>query len=92
MQSDLIMSHLLFLHMLQYFNNEKYEAQRYDGFLKMYENASLKTTSTLALLNFGQSAIFSVGLTAIMVLASQGIVAGKWPVCKLKLICFYLSP
>jgi len=77
MQSDLIMSHLLFLHMLQYFNNEKYEAQRYDGFLKTYENASLKTTSTLALLNFGQSAIFSVGLTAIMVLASQGIVAGN---------------
>lgn len=29
------------------------------------------------MLNFGQSAIFSVGLTAIMVLASQGIVAGK---------------
>lgn len=29
------------------------------------------------MLNFGQSAIFSVGLTAIMVLASQGIVAGN---------------
>ncbi|XP_029421549.1 ATP-binding cassette sub-family B member 7, mitochondrial isoform X5 [Nannospalax galili] len=61
---------------VKYFNNEKYEAQRYDGFLKTYETASLKSTSTLAMLNFGQSAIFSVGLTAIMVLASQGIVAG----------------
>ncbi|KAM4834955.1 LOW QUALITY PROTEIN: iron-sulfur clusters transporter ABCB7, mitochondrial-like [Thomomys bottae] len=60
---------------VKYFNNEKYEAQRYDGFLKAYENASLKSTSTLAMLNF-QSAIFSVGLTAIMVLDSQGIVAG----------------
>jgi hypothetical protein len=29
------------------------------------------------MLNFGQNAIFSVGLTAIMVLASQGIVAGN---------------
>lgn len=29
------------------------------------------------MLNFGQSAIFSIGLTAIMVLASQGIVAGN---------------
>lgn len=62
---------------VKYFNNEKYEAERYDGYLKTYENASLKTTSTLALLNFGQSTIFSVGLTAIMVLASQGIQAGN---------------
>lgn len=62
---------------LQYFNNEKYEAERYDGFLKTYESASLKTTSTLAMLNFGQSAIFSVGLTGIMLLASKGIAAGE---------------
>lgn len=61
---------------LQYFNNEKYEADRYDAFLKIYESASLKTTTTLAMLNFGQSAIFSVGLTGIMLLASKGIVAG----------------
>ncbi|XP_077322818.1 iron-sulfur clusters transporter ABCB7, mitochondrial [Lithobates pipiens] len=61
---------------VKYFNNEKYEAERYDGYLKVYENSSLKTTSTLAMLNFGQSAIFSVGLTAIMVLASKGILAG----------------
>lgn len=63
---------------LQYFNNEKYEAERYDGYLKIYESASLKTTSTLAMLNFGQSAIFSVGLTGIMLLASKGIAAGGW--------------
>ncbi|XP_024048654.1 ATP-binding cassette sub-family B member 7, mitochondrial [Terrapene carolina triunguis] len=71
---------------VKYFNNEKYEAQRYDGFLKTYENASLKTTSTLAMLNFGQSAIFSVGLTAIMVLASQGIVAGNLTVGDLVMV------
>ncbi|XP_063288135.1 iron-sulfur clusters transporter ABCB7, mitochondrial [Pelobates fuscus] len=62
---------------VKYFNNEKYEAEKYDGFLKTYENSSLKTTSTLALLNFGQSVIFSIGLTSIMILASQGIVAGN---------------
>lgn len=65
------------LYLFQYFNNEKYESERYDGFLKVYESSSLKTTSTLALLNFGQSAIFTVGLTAIMVLASKGIMAGE---------------
>uniref|UniRef100_A0AC11C2Q1 ATP binding cassette subfamily B member 7 n=1 Tax=Ovis aries TaxID=9940 RepID=A0AC11C2Q1_SHEEP len=69
-----------------YFNNENYEAQRYDGFLKTYEAASLKSTSTLAMLNFGQSAIFSVGLTAIMVLASQGIVAGTLTVGDLVMV------
>uniref|UniRef100_A0A5F9D6D7 Iron-sulfur clusters transporter ABCB7, mitochondrial n=1 Tax=Oryctolagus cuniculus TaxID=9986 RepID=A0A5F9D6D7_RABIT len=71
---------------VKYFNNEKYEAQRYDGFLKTYEAASLKSTSTLAMLNFGQSAIFSVGLTAIMVLASQGIVAGTLTVGDLVMV------
>ncbi|CAI5793898.1 ATP-binding cassette sub-family B member 7, mitochondrial [Podarcis lilfordi] len=71
---------------VKYFNNEKYEAQRYDGFLKTYENASLKTTTTLALLNFGQNAIFSIGLTAIMVLASKGIVAGNLTVGDLVMV------
>lgn len=66
---------------LQYFNNENYEADRYDGYLKTYESASLKTVSTLAMLNFGQSAIFSVGLTGIMLLASKNIAAGKLGVC-----------
>ncbi|KAG8521301.1 ATP-binding cassette sub-family B member 7, mitochondrial, partial [Galemys pyrenaicus] len=71
---------------VKYFNNENYEAQRYDGFLKTYETASLKSTSTLAMLNFGQNAIFSVGLTAIMVLASQGIVAGTLTVGDLVMV------
>ncbi|XP_040856055.1 ATP-binding cassette sub-family B member 7, mitochondrial isoform X4 [Ochotona curzoniae] len=71
---------------VKYFNNENYEAQRYDGFLKTYEAASLKSTSTLAMLNFGQNAIFSVGLTAIMVLASQGIMAGTLTVGDLVMV------
>ncbi|KAJ7310544.1 hypothetical protein JRQ81_007472 [Phrynocephalus forsythii] len=71
---------------VKYFNNEKYEAERYDGFLKVYENSSLKTTTTLALLNFGQNAIFSVGLTAAMVLASQGILAGNMTVGDLVMV------
>ena len=54
-----------------------YEAKRYDGLLAKYEDASLKTTTSLALLNWGQNVIFSVGLTGIMVLASKNIMAGK---------------
>ncbi|XP_056625470.1 iron-sulfur clusters transporter ABCB7, mitochondrial [Triplophysa dalaica] len=71
---------------VKYFNNERYEAERYDSFLKVYESSSLKTTSTLAVLNFGQSAIFSVGLTAIMVLASKGIMAGTMTVGDLVMV------
>ncbi|XP_048883291.1 iron-sulfur clusters transporter ABCB7, mitochondrial [Brienomyrus brachyistius] len=71
---------------VKYFNNEKYEAERYDGFLKTYESASLKTTSTLAMLNFGQNVIFSVGLTSIMVLASEGILAGTMTVGDLVMV------
>ncbi|XP_069553137.1 iron-sulfur clusters transporter ABCB7, mitochondrial [Brachyistius frenatus] len=71
---------------VKYFNNEKYEAERYDGFLKIYESSSLKTTSTLAMLNFGQSAIFSVGLTGIMLLASKGIAAGTMTVGDLVMV------
>lgn len=60
----------------QYFNNEQYEAKQYDRFLKKYEVASLKTSTSLALLNWGQNVIFSVGLSAIMILATKEIIAG----------------
>ena len=64
----------------QYFNNEKYEADQYDAVLAKYEHASLKTSTSLALLNFSQNAVFSTALAAIMVLASREIVNGtsRW--------------
>ena len=66
--------------LFQYFNNEKYEADRYDEVLAKYEHASLKTSTSLALLNFSQNAVFSTALAAIMVLASREIVNGVSPV------------
>ncbi|KAJ8978512.1 hypothetical protein NQ317_002416 [Molorchus minor] len=62
---------------VKYFNNEKFEADRYDKVLKKYEDASLKTSTSLAMLNFGQNAIFSAGLSAIMILAANEIVKGN---------------
>lgn len=61
----------------KYFNNEKYEAEEYDKILASYEVGALKTTTSLSLLSFGQSATFSMALTAIMIMASQGIVEGN---------------
>lgn len=51
--------------------------ERYDQSLRKYEEASLKTSTSLAMLNFGQSAIFSAALSYIMVLASKNIMNGK---------------
>ncbi|XP_018013831.1 iron-sulfur clusters transporter ABCB7, mitochondrial-like, partial [Hyalella azteca] len=62
---------------VKYFSNEMYEAERYDHYGRRYEKASLKTATSLALLNWGQNVIFSAGLTAIMMLAAQDITAGE---------------
>ena len=71
---------LSFFLCFQYFNNEEYEAKRYDKLLADYESASLKTTTSLAFLSWGQNLIFSASLSAIMVLASQQILKGIWTV------------
>lgn len=63
--------------LLQYFNNEKFEAERYDQSLKKYEAASLKTNTSLAMLNFGQNAIFSTALSLIMILTTKNIMNGN---------------
>jgi len=67
---------------LQYFTNEKYEAERYDKLLAKYEVDALKTTTSLAMLNWGQNAIFSAGLTVVMFLASQSIMEGECTPCR----------
>ncbi|XP_045470714.1 iron-sulfur clusters transporter ABCB7, mitochondrial [Harmonia axyridis] len=71
---------------VKYFNNEKYEADRYNNVLKKYEQASLKTSTSLAFLNFGQNAIFSISLSAIMVLAAQEIIKGNMSVGDLVMV------
>jgi len=62
---------------VKYFNNEDYEAREYDKSLVQYEKASLKTSGSLALLNFGQNFIFSSALVAMMWLATEKIIQGQ---------------
>ena len=61
---------------VKYFNAEEREAKRYDGALKLYENAALKTAYSLAFLNFGQSLIITVGLIIVMAMAAIGVQNG----------------
>jgi ATP-binding cassette subfamily B (MDR/TAP) protein 7 len=68
------------------FNNEQYEVNRYDQVLRKYQTASLKTTTSLAFLNFGQNAIFSASLSAIMIMAAQRILAGDMTVGDLVMV------
>jgi len=67
---------LLNFEAVKYFNNDAFEVARYDEALAKYESAAIKTTSSLAFLNIGQNAIFSIALTAMMTLAAQGVLSG----------------
>src|SRR5579871_4864218 len=58
---------------VKYFGAEAREAQRYDRSMDRYERASVKTYTSLAVLNAGQAVIFTIGLTATMVLCATGV-------------------
>ncbi len=58
---------------VKYFSAEEREAQRYDRSMEGYERASVKTYTSLAVLNTGQAIIFTAGLTATMVMCAIGV-------------------
>jgi len=71
---------------VKYFNNETLEQRRYDSTLNQWENAAVKSQTSMSLLNFGQGSIIAVGVTFIMVFAGQGVVQGKLTVGDLVLV------
>nr|KAJ3419422.1 Iron-sulfur clusters transporter atm1, mitochondrial [Polyrhizophydium stewartii] len=71
---------------VKHFNNERFEMRNYDKSLEKYERAAIHTATSLAFLNAGQNAIFSVALTTMMWMASQGILEGALTVGDLVLI------
>ncbi|MBT6206086.1 MAG: ABC transporter ATP-binding protein/permease, partial [Rhodospirillaceae bacterium] len=75
---------------VKYFGNEDHEARRYDEGLARYEEAAVKSSVSLAALNFGQAAIISVGLTLVMLLSASGIVDGSMTVGDFVLANTYL--
>ena len=61
---------------VKYFNNEDFEARRYDTSLESYRRAAIKSQVTLSLLNTGQQLIIATGLVAMLWRATQGVVDG----------------
>jgi ABC-type transport system involved in Fe-S cluster assembly fused permease/ATPase subunit len=62
---------------VKYFGAERREAERYDRSMERFENMSIKTYTSLAILNLGQAIIFTAGLTVVMLMCVAGIRAGR---------------
>ncbi|MGE5472503.1 MAG: ABCB family ABC transporter ATP-binding protein/permease [Bacteroidota bacterium] len=75
---------------VKYFNNEDWEARRYDEQLIKWEEAATRSQTTLALLNLGQQAIIALGVTAMMWRAAHGVVDGRMTIGDLVLVNAFL--
>ena len=71
---------------VKYFGNESYEAQRYDEGLQRYEQAAIRSQTSLTLLNTGQSAIIAIAVTLILWRATLGVIDGSMTLGDLVLV------
>jgi ATP-binding cassette subfamily B protein len=58
---------------VKYFGNEEHEARRFDVGRRRYEQAAIRSSRVLSLLNIGQGTIMAGGLVAVMVMAGYGV-------------------
>ncbi|MCB1364516.1 MAG: ABC transporter ATP-binding protein/permease [Rhodobacteraceae bacterium] len=75
---------------VKYFGAETREAARYDGAMRAYARAALKTAYSLAFLNFGQSLLITCGLIGVMVLAAIGVQNGSLTVGDFVMVNAYM--
>jgi ATP-binding cassette subfamily B protein len=75
---------------VKYFGNEQYEARRYDENMQHWEVAAVRNTTSLAYLNAGQSCIVAVGITALMLLAADGVAKGTMTLGDLVLVNVFM--
>jgi len=71
---------------VKYFGNEDYEAKRYDAGLQHYENAAVRSQTSLSVLNTGQSLIIATAVTLILWRATEGVIAGTMSLGDLVLV------
>ncbi len=75
---------------VKYFNAEDREAARYEVSMRGYEQAALRTSYSLAALNFGQAILITAGTVAVMLLAAQGVLRGDLTVGDFVLVNSYM--
>ncbi|MEN9492229.1 MAG: hypothetical protein RJA63_2678, partial [Pseudomonadota bacterium] len=75
---------------VKYFNNEAWEAQRYDAHLEDWIHAQIKNQYSLSLLNLCQAAVIALGVTAMMWQAAAGVVAGTMSIGDIVLVNAFL--
>jgi ATP-binding cassette subfamily B protein len=71
---------------VKYFNNEKFEASRYDRSLERWQEAAIKSQTSLSVLNVGQSLIISIAVTLMVWRATVGVVEGRMTLGDLVLV------
>ena len=81
---------LLNFETVKYFGNEDHEARRFDQALNRYEEAAVKSGTSLAFLNIGQGVIIALGVTIAMIMAGHGVVDGTMTVGDFVLVNSYL--
>ncbi len=71
---------------VKYFNNEKFESARYDRSLERWQEAAIKSQTSLSVLNVGQSLIISIAVTLMVWRATVGVVEGRMTLGDLVLV------
>ena len=71
---------------VKYFNNERYEADRYDRSMTRWQEAAIKNQTSLSVLNIGQSLIISIAVTLMVWRATVGVVEGRMTLGDLVLV------
>ena len=85
-----VIDSLLNFETVKYFGNEQHETTRFDRSMESYERAATRTMTSLAVLNSGQAAIFSIGMTVCMLMAGQGVVDGRLTVGEFVMVNAFL--
>jgi len=75
---------------VKYFNNEGFEARRYDEQLQKWEVAQNRTQVSLSYLNLGQALIIAVAVTLMMWRAAVGVANGSMTVGDIVLVNAFL--
>lgn len=75
---------------VKYFGNEKMELERFDNTLSDWEYWAVKSQTSMSLLNFGQGAIIALGVTLVMFMAVNAVVAGEMSIGDLVMVNAFL--